>query len=50
MAVWDALSRGVAHQALPDGKMKPEYADDVVKMGYGGSEKLHEVDLHTHGG
>ena len=50
MAVWDALSRGVAHQALPDGKMKPEYADDVAEMRYGGSDKVHGGNLQAHGG
>ena len=31
--VWNAYSSRAAHQAPPDGKMRPEYADEVEETG-----------------
>ena len=48
--VWNAHSSRAAHQAPPDGKMRPEYADEVEETGCGDSGKIYGVNLQPHGG
>ena len=48
--VWNAHTSRAAHQALPDGKMRPEYADEVEETVCGDSEKVYGGNLQTHGG
>ena len=47
--VCDAHASGAAHQALPDGKIRPKYAYEVAETGCEDSGKLHGVNLQPHG-
>ena len=38
--VWNAHASRAAHQAHPDGKMRPEYADEVKETGCGDSGQV----------
>ena len=48
--VWNAHTSRAAHQALPDGKIRPKYAYEVAETGCEDSGKLHGVNLQPHGG
>ena len=48
--VWGARASGADHQALPDGTMRPEYADEVAETGCVDSQKVHKGDLHSNRG
>ena len=48
--VWDAYAIGEAHQSPPDGKIRPEYTDEIEDTGCGDSGKLYRGNLQPHGG
>ena len=48
--VRNSHASGGAHQAPPDGKMRPEYPDEVEEMGYEDSGKVYRGNLQPRGG